>query len=113
MRTIMDEVFYERQLELAEEIATVLGGKVEKIIATEYLYPGKELFEKRLSYSEIKQANRKKRINVTIVYDRIIPEEIMPRLNKIMCCNYLIYGNELWYSMKPERLDLYMRAKKA
>ncbi len=28
-----------------------------------------------------------------------------------MSCHYEIYGNELWYSIKPQRLDDYMRAK--
>lgn len=114
MERIMDKVFYERQLELAERLVTVVGSEVERIIITEYLYPWeKEEYYRRLSYSEIQQATRKKRINVTIVYGGIIPNEAIPKLNKIMCCNYLIFGNHLWYSMKPERLDYYMRAKEA
>lgn len=114
MESIMDKVFYERQLELAERLVTVVGSEVERIITTEYLYPWeKEQFDRMLSYSEIQEATRKKRINVTIVYERIIPNEAIPKLNKIMCCNYMIYGNQLWYSMKPERLDYYMRTKEA
>lgn len=33
------------------------------------------------------------------------------KINKIMCCYHAIHKNELWYSMKPERLDYYMRTK--
>lgn len=116
MERIMDEVFRERQLELVEKVSSVVGSKVKRLITTEYLYhcgTSQEEYERMLSYSEIQQATRKKRINVTIVYEGIIPVEVMPKLNKIMCCNYLIYGNELWYSMRPERLDSYMRTKEA
>ena len=116
MERIRDKVFFERQLELAEKMTPVVGSKVKKIITTEYLYhcgTRREEYERMLSYSEIQQATRKKRINVTIVYEGLIPDEAIPKLNKIMCCNYAIYGNELWYSMKPERLDFYMRTKEA
>lgn len=116
MEKIMDKVFYERQLKLAEELVTAVGSKVTRIITTEYLYhcgTRQEDYERRLSYSEVQQATRKKRINVRIVFEGSIPDKAIPKLNKIMCCNYLIYGNELWYSMKPERLDYYMRTKEA
>lgn len=113
MERIMDKVFYERQLELAEKLITVVESEVERIITTEYLYPWEREYNRMLSYSEIQQATRKKRINVTIIFEGIIPDKAIPKLNKIMCCNYLIYGNELWYSMKPERLYYYMRTKEA
>ena len=113
MNTIRDEVFYNRQLELANELADVLGNEIKEINTTEYLYPWEGLFDKMLSYSEVRQANTKKRINVTIVFDKSISEEKIPKLNKIMRCNYRIYKNELWYSMKPERLDWYMRTEEA
>ena len=114
MGRIMDKVFYERQLELAEKLVTIVGSGVERIIITEYLYPWeKEEYDRMLSYSEIQQATRKKRINVTIVYEGIIPNEATLKLNKVMCCNYSTYGKHLWYSMKPERLDYYMRTKDA
>lgn len=116
MKRIMDKVFYERQLKLAKKLVTTVGSEVKRIITTEYLYhcgTWQEDYERMLSYSEVEQATRKKRVNVTIVFEGIIPDEAIPKLNKIMCCNYVIYGNELWYSMKPERLDYYMRAKEA
>ena len=113
MNIIRDEVFYDRQLELANKLADVLGDKIKEIKTTEYLYPWEGPFDKKLSYSEVRQANRKKRINVTIVFDRYISKEAIPELNKIMKCNYRIYKNELWYSMKPAKLDWYMRTEKA
>lgn len=114
MEKIMDKAFYERQLELAEKVAKVVGSKVSRLIITEYLYycgTQREGYERRLSYSEIKEATRKKRINVTIVYEEDIPKEAVPKINKIMCCYYGIHKNELWYSMKPERLDYYMQTR--
>lgn len=113
MNTIRDEVFYNRQLELANKLADVLGIKIKKINTTEYLYPWEGPFDKKLSYSEVRQASTKKRINVTIVFDENISEEAKSKLNRIMKCNYRICKNELWYSMKPERLDRYMRTEKA
>ena len=113
MNIIRDEVFYDRQLELAKKLADVLGNKIKEIKTTEHLYPYEGPFDKKLSYSEVRQANRKKRINVTIVFDKYISKEAIPKLNKIMKCNFQIYKNELWYSMKPERLDFYMRTEKA
>lgn len=116
MKKIMDDVFYKRQLELAEEIAQIIGSDVRKLIVTEYLncdvISSNVEYERRLSYSEIQEATRKERINVTIVYEESIPEEAIPKLNKIMACHYKIYENELWYSMKPERLDFYRRTEK-
>lgn len=109
-----EQGFYERQLELAEKVAKVVGSKVSRLIITEYLYycgTQREGYERRLSYSEIKEATRKKRINVTVVYEGNIPKEAIPKINKIMCCYHAIHKNELWYSMKPERLDYYMRTK--
>lgn len=117
MKRIMDEVFYERQKELAETVAKVIGSKVKEIITTEYLSGwgtwGSEEYKRKLSYSEIQMATRKERVNVTIVYEGVIPEEAIRKIDKIMCCNYAIYGNKLRYSMKPERLDFYMRAEEA
>lgn len=113
MNITRDEVFYDRQLELANKLADVLGDKIKEIKTTEYLYPYEGPFDKKLSYSEVRQANRKKRINVTIVFDRYISKEAIPELDKIMKCNYRIYKNELWYSMKPAKLDWYMRTEKA
>ena len=98
---------------MAKKLAHVLGNKIKEIKTTEYLYPYEGPFDKKLSYSEVRQANRKKRINVTIVFDRYISKEAIPELNKIMKCNYRIYKNELWYSMKPAKLDWYMRTEKA
>ena len=66
MNIIRDEVFYDRQLELAKKLAHVLGNKIKEIKTTEYLYPYEGPFDKKLSYSEVRQANRKKRINVTV-----------------------------------------------
>lgn len=37
MNTIRDEVFYNRQLELANELADVLGNEIKEINTTEYL----------------------------------------------------------------------------
>ncbi|MCI8654473.1 MAG: hypothetical protein HFJ48_01150 [Clostridia bacterium] len=112
----MDDVFYQRQLELAQKLTPIVGSEIKKIITTEYLYDyemsAKE-FMGMLSYSQIQMATRKKRINVTIVYKEMITHEAARKINKIMCCNYAIYGNQLWYSMKPERLDSYMRTEKA
>ena len=113
MNITRDEVIYDRQLELANKLVDVLGDKIKEIKTTEYLYPWEGPFDKKLSYSEVRQANRKKRINVTIVFDRYISKEAIPELNKIMKCNYRIYKNELWYSMKPAKLDWYMRTEKA
>ena len=88
MNITRDEVFYDRQLELANKLADVLGDKIKEIKTTEYLYPWEGPFDKKLSYSEVRQANRKKRINVTIVFDRYISKEAIPELNKIMKCNF-------------------------
>lgn len=90
-----------------------MGDKIKEIKTTEYLYPWEGPFDKKLSYYEVRQANRKKRINVTIVFNRYISKEAIPELNKIMKCNYRIYKNELCYSMKPAKLDWYMRTEKA
>lgn len=108
---LKDEVFYKRQLEVAKRLSAVVKSEVKGIIVTEYLYPWQTEYERMLSYSEIKQTTKKIRVNVTLVYEGIIPAEVIPMLNKIMCCHYVIDGNQLWYSMKPERLDFYMRTK--
>ena len=50
MNTIRDEVFYNRQLELANELADVLGNEIKEINTTEYLYPWEGPFDKMLSY---------------------------------------------------------------
>ena len=112
-QSIMNDLFLERQLELAERIVPIVGSNVEKITSVEYLrwvWWGVE-FKRRLSFSEIRNAERKERINVTIVFEDTIPKEAIPKLNKIMHCHYLIHGNELWYSMKPERPDSYMKTQ--
>ena len=42
MNIIRDEVFYDRQLELAKKLAHVLGNKIKEIKTTEYLYHMKD-----------------------------------------------------------------------
>lgn len=111
LRSFMDDLFLERQLELAERIAPIVGSNVEKITSVEYLRSTwwRDESKRRLSFSEIRTAERKERVNVTIVFEDIIPKEAIPKLNKILHCHYSIHDNELWYSMKPERLDFYMK----